>query len=1014
MTERFTWTGQVSDIDAAVRSFGEAVDLTAAGEPKRAGYLSNLASALHHRFRASGNPDDLKAAVERAEESVRAAPADYPARPDVLSNLATIRFTRFERSGSDDDLDAVVAAAREAADSAPDDHPNRAAHRNALGTALRARFERKGNEEDLADAVTSFQRAADAAPGSHPYRGAVLANLGIALQVRFERRGDQRDLDRSIKAGREAESRFPSGHPHRATVLSNLGTALRARFVRTGALDDVTEAVRHLREAARLTPPGDHQRGLCWANLSAALYARFERTGTRADLDEAVDSAREGVAATASTSPNAASRLSALGIELRTRFERFGGPGDLSDLDEAIRFSRRAVDAASDDSPHRAGYLANLAAALGTRAERGGGLEDVQEAVATAQAAEAATGPEHPNRALRLHTLGNNLALRAERLGADADRQAAVAAWLAAAGLDTAAPSIRIRAARSASAALSGVDPVRAADAAEQAVLLLPSLTSLRLTAGDQQHSLGAFAGLAGEAASLVLAGPGSDEERGLRALRLLEAGRGVLLSHILNTRSDLTDLQAAHPVLAARYLELRDLVERASGGGPTGADTSGTPIRQIHSGLADLHELAVRTEEVLDAIRRESGFHSFALPPETSELLAETADGPLVVFNVSRTRGDALLLRPDGVRALRLPGLTSDRVTEQISTFHEALGREGSPEERLAAQRTLHGVLRWLWDTAAGPVLDALGLATRHTGESPGSWPRLWWIPGGLLGSLPLHVAGHHTDPADAPDRRTVLDRVVSSYTPTVRALRRARERTRTSGTAIPAEGTAALAVVMPTTPGLPGGAVLEAIPQEVAALRSVWPDLDVLGEDATDATDASGTAGTAGTAERERGTGTPSELPTRGTVLARLPHYQVTHFACHAGSDPADPSRSGLLLHDHETGRLTVAALRPVSLDRARLAYLSACHTAVSEAADLMDESIHLVSALQLAGFPQVIGTLWQVKDAPAATMAAAFYRQVTSGPSAWALHRAVHEVRAQYPSFPSLWAAHLHTGA
>jgi hypothetical protein len=34
------------------------------------------------------------------------------------------------------------------------------------------------------------------------------------------------------------------------------------------------------------------------------------------------------------------------------------------------------------------------------------------------------------------------------------------------------------------------------------------------------------------------------------------------------------------------------------------------------------------------------------------------------------------------------------------------------------------------------------------------------WWVPGGLLGLLPLHAAGYHTDPAAAPGRLTVMDR--------------------------------------------------------------------------------------------------------------------------------------------------------------------------------------------------------------------------------------------------------------
>ncbi|NED00616.1 CHAT domain-containing protein, partial [Streptomyces sp. SID6648] len=111
--------------------------------------------------------------------------------------------------------------------------------------------------------------------------------------------------------------------------------------------------------------------------------------------------------------------------------------------------------------------------------------------------------------------------------------------------------------------------------------------------------------------------------------------------------------------------------------------------------------------------------------------------------------------------------------------------------------------VLEWLWDNAAGPVLGLLGHDRRPSAEA--DWPRVWWVPGGVLGLLPLHAAGHHTDPADDARRRTVLDRVVSSYTPTVRALRHAR---RTSGGRVlpPDASVRGLIVAMPTTPGVPG----------------------------------------------------------------------------------------------------------------------------------------------------------------------------------------------------------------
>ena len=129
-----------------------------------------------------------------------------------------------------------------------------------------------------------------------------------------------------------------------------------------------------------------------------------------------------------------------------------------------------------------------------------------------------------------------------------------------------------------------------------------------------------------------------------------------------------------------------------------------------------------------------------------------------------------------------------------------------------------------------------------------------------------------------------------------------------------------------------------------------------------------------------------------------------------------------SRLLLHDHATTPLTVSALAQVDLAHAQLAYLSACSTADPGSLDLLDESIHLTSAFQLAGFPHVVGTLWPIDDRLAAEIAESFYTRLTPSPpgnpdpaqSAAALHHTIRTVRDRYPATPSLWAAYLHAGA
>ena len=178
------------------------------------------------------------------------------------------------------------------------------------------------------------------------------------------------------------------------------------------------------------------------------------------------------------------------------------------------------------------------------------------------------------------------------------------------------------------------------------------------------------------------------------------------------------------------------------------------------------------------------------------------------------------------------------------------------------------------MWDNAAEPVLSALGYYSEPPhGEA---WPHVWWAPGGPFSLLPIHAAGYHSEALGQQGKRTVMDRVISSYTPTIRALRYAHQHAR----ALAGDGNA-LIIAMPTTPGVPGR--LPNVPAEAAVLTSRLPDPVLLVEPESPYDDQSVAA---------------AQLPTRANVLAHLPGSMIAHFACHGATDPTNPSNSLLLL--------------------------------------------------------------------------------------------------------------------
>ncbi|MFJ4653611.1 CHAT domain-containing protein [Nocardia sp. NPDC088792] len=951
-----------------------------------AGALSNYrAYTLRTRFGQTGEPADLDEAAVMGRKALDASPIGHPARATYLSNLGDTLRVRFELRGTLTDLDEAIRVGREAVDLTAAGNPDRAAYQTNLVGALQRRFERAGASEDLDEAIRVGRQAVDGAAADDPDLASILSNLGGVLQTRFGRLGMRTDLDEAVTIGRKALSAGDVDHPNRARYQSNLAGALQRRFDRTGALTDLNEAVELYRHAA--TAPSLHalDRAMFLSNLGSALRIRFDRTRSQADLDEAVDAGRKAVDLGPIEHPNRAMYLSNLGNALGTRFEAAGAPGD---LDEAVDVGRKAVEASPIGYPDRAMYLSNLGSTLRIRFDRMGVPADLDEAVAVGRKAVDAGAIERPDRAVYLSNLGDALQSRFEQSKMQADLDQAVNAFQEAVDTAGAAPSTRIRAARAAGRLVAQSDPARAARLFEGAVRLLPEVTARSLERADQQYALGGFAGLAADAAALALWNPDiAERDRPEIALQLLEAGRGVLLSQALHVRGDLTDLAVRHQDLADRFTELRDLLDR---------DRS---LDDAVYAAPDRHQLAGEFEDLLGRIRELDGFASFALPPTRDELLAAAAHGPIVAFNISEYRCDALLLSADGITGLRLPDLSAELVTEQAIAFHRAVAvaqRGTTMLERHTARGQLSQILEWLWNAAASPVLDTV----HHEPAAPGSaGPRIWWMPGGLLSLLPIHAAGYHTDPP-GPAARTVIDRVVSSYTPTIAALRHARRAPH-----VTAALSRALIVMMPTTPGRDDR--LDFLSEETRKLAIRLPESVTLVE--PDPADLAAT---------------PSDtVPTKSNVLALLPACTIAHFACHGASDPADPSQSRLLLHDHRTDRFTVAALAPIHLEHAQLAYLSACETALTIDTRLIDEAIHLSSAFQLAGYPHVIGTLWAVNHRFAVRIADEFYDALTTATepgtpidasgAAAALHRAIHKVRKKFPE-PAYWAAHLHAGA
>ncbi|WP_238413194.1 CHAT domain-containing protein [Saccharothrix deserti] len=908
------------------------------------------AIAVFRRLRRS-RPDLVPDAVREA-----LAPADDPDPDnDPWTLLGGDLIHEHEATGDRNTLDAAVAVFRMAlARVHPDGRRARLATLLKLGTALLLYGESTGSPSVLDEAVDVFRKSVDLGDRDP---GPGLTGLMAALYLRYRHHGRPYDLQEIVEVGYEAAASVPRDDPEYSRLLSLLAIAHYARFQYTGEFSELDRAIGASRDAVAGTAEDDPELAGRLSNLGLALRASYERTGDPNLLDTALDVARRAVDATPADHPDYPRHLSNLGLALRASYERTGDPNL---LDTALDVARRAVDATPADHPDYPRHLSNLGLALRASYERTGHPDDLDTAINLARRAAEATSADHPDRAGTLLNLGGTLLVGGESHGDQQLLTEAIGVLRAASDTTVIGSPARalVTTYLGRAAAVIG-DWQLAVEVFDIAIRAVDQMVWHGADRADSEFHLARFSGLASDAAACALnAGDPA------RAVELWEHGRGVLLARSLDLSTNLTELAQRAPHLATRFATLG---ERFGGHGPRKEDDPSSPEWPDHTGARR------EWDQVVEEIRGLPGFEGFLRRTPVADLLDAAAAGPVVLLNVSRYRSDALALTRNGVSVIPLPEADPAEVERQLAAFNTAVAGAGPREDRL-----LDEILGWLWDAVARPVLDGVGLADRR---APGdALPRLWWCPSGTLSFLPLHMAGHHGAFAgDVPT--TVPDLVVSSYTPTIRALIHARRQLATTTRA-----PHVLAVATSHVPGVPD---LPHAGFEVAALRDMFPaSVEVLADAAA----------------------------TRDAVLAAIPRGTIAHFACHGITDPVSPSSSGLRLADR---MLTVRDLSSLRLNDAELAYLSACDTA-SPNPLLADEAIHVAAAFQLTGFRHVIAALWPVTDDVARRVAQLFYESLdqnghpTPDRAAFALHAATRALRDTTPRrWRRWWMATIHVG-
>jgi tetratricopeptide (TPR) repeat protein len=972
-------TNAITDINALVEAREKAATVFPCGHPSRPQYLHNFGRTLLLRSQKTSSEQDLHASIKILEETRSLVPED---QPDYLRYLETLghavnAYCDFTESSSD--LDYLLQLRQMAVDLA------RRGESAVLGVAINnlagayyARYEITKSLEDLNNSLLFVQESIDLLPEGDIRRCKFLANLGKCYKLKFERSGMRSDFDVAIKAFSDAAEIAPTD-VEKSSFQHDISMALWLRYEVTGSLEDLKVTITALEETVKSLPLDCHERLRVLYDLGLAYARLAESNGSSLLLDKAIQALKE-------SSINGTDKLQqrALVAALTLRYGLDGSEADFTaakavsmeilgmDGNDSTPQSINAVNEAPRmnvrDSTLRSIDLNNFAKLYHYRFDKLKQPEDIDEAIRLGEMAVQFAPVNGVYRGPFLKGLGDAFRDRYRLTGSTdmSDLLSAVNNYATSVECAEFATTARIVAAIEGGYLAATKYPRRSYELLSTVINLLSLANPQVPNQIEKQLALSNLASVASDAAALCIS-CGQPVEV---ALELLELGRGITISSLLKTRNTLANLENDHPDLAARFKRNRDRCDGQQTRIAEKLSTSETAGRDGPS---------LELNEIIEIIRSQAGFENFLMGTSVAEMMSLAPVGPIVYINASRFGSDSFIITHDSVRHVSLKDLKYDKLKDYTTALMELL-KDDCPMTHANKNAAMQEILEWLWDVAIEPTLEILGFQAIPKTED--AWPHIWWIPVGLLSLFPLHAAGYH-----AGGGRRTLDRVISSYVPTVSSLKFAQEKALRLDSTQQHEETLLLAIMADTS----NQNRLPYVALEVAIIDQLLP-----------------------TAVNR----VSLANPTKNEVIQMMKQYSAVHFACHAELN-CSPAESRILLSDWETDPFSVAEIASLKLGHTRFAYFSGCHTASDSDFRLLGEVVNMTGACQLAGFPTVIGTLWHVSDQACASVAESLYQTIlTDGGTidfrraARGLHFAVRKEVLGRVS-PLVWASYIHSG-
>ncbi|EIN12573.1 hypothetical protein PUNSTDRAFT_141242 [Punctularia strigosozonata HHB-11173 SS5] len=906
-------------------------------------------------------------------------------------------------------------------------------------------FASDGSEADL-DVAIDLLRRAMALFAHHPNdRLYVLVNLGNSLHHRYRLSKKLADAEEAVDIFRHALIECSADHPLRRYVVDSfdctsmdlcLWMTHMFHYQQGKNLDFLEEATAIARETLGIMSgvsddPDGRPRWL--SRLVLMRLVKFGHTGDPRIIDEAMDLSREAISLTPVGHPRRAFVLTTFASTISYELETRGSPPTLVDiptLDHATFLLEEALTYRPKGHEDRGDVLTFLADMVKYRAQITPSVQARENLLALRKETLDECPPGHFQRHQALYALAEELIEPSPYPPSPEDLELAASCSTEAWEMMKDGHPARFMASYCLSyvhlhkgeygAAIDCLSRMiednlgNVKDRMAHALILVSELQR-HLAFGEAKFTPDAIDGLLQVYSSLLQLPP----RMAFRSLNIQSRLRQVTTWETLARDAALTALRVGKPELAIEYLEqgrasfwsqslhLREDFDQLPDHLSQELVTLSRALEEGSFG-PDQPELSMeRVSERFDALVEEArklpGLTRF-LMSDTYPELARTANSSnahvVVLLPGEQNICHAIIIGRDGACTwVPLPGLTPQELGKYaVSMKHASLSYRREMPQRDGQLRLMmvkksrrppesgNVVLTELWHSVVKPVVTALNLR-KSAGRDR---PRVIWVPTGPFAFVPVHAAGVYAE----DERHCCSDYFVSSYAPTLSALRNAQKKLRPIQ-----RSTSKILLAAAPSPYDPEWQFLPFTKQELADIDAVVPDEAFLTLPRED--DAS------------HGDDCGARVPT---ILRELPNATILHLACHGYQDPKNPLASGFLLRDE---MLTIAKLMPISLPNAFLAFLSACETAKGDT-NQPDQTVHLAAAMLFAGFKSVIATLWSMGDMDGPLVARTVYEELFRGDSEhldprivpYALDAAVQKLRDIDPN-PSRWAPYIHIG-